>query len=880
MRYLDLFDKPSSAWVRGDVVLSRQPGPLNLVPSGTTCSCTATLAGHAVHPKTLQESTIRVSFTIGPDPGGLLRIGFGHPQEWDTLAQAPLVIAIDRSGQITVCDQAGVCVASITPDEHDAGQRSLIFGKRGRVFFLQGPTGEVTIPWPGHDDGGYLTFEALGTPVTLQRFGVMSPITRPPLSREGVAADHEIWRQQRRKHNRTRLSELRVLLQDEVARLRWGFCTALTVTPGLLPCGTTVRLSFHLDELTTPNNATVEADYLGINPGMAQSLALEWREDPDGGWRAEVDLTPDKPGNWRVTWHIGTERLTRTFAVIVPGYAVASCWVERSATTPDLPQHRYDLPADCALGNWWSPFTPPLQEVLDSLLPYAGWQHRYGDHLVPLISARWLLPGIPNDNLSEIPAAEQTDLLSDLRTLWEMLDIGPMTILGVPTLGHATPHAAQALGVKALHGLAPWKNQRDGDANAPAINHWGASPAPYFVADDDFRKTANQPAIVAFAAASASSARCYLPEGVEGSPTCLALHAGISRFYDAVDGWLAAAAHQDHPYCFTVALTDAADTAWSEGINALAIEYLVSRARTGNLVFASSADIAEYYQTQFPAQPIQTWYWPDLLCGVRAPQKPARLPDRIEIHTSQLHALFADGLALPHCYWEFTSRWEEPIWSALARFRSPEGLISPETIPPEMCVPRQVALDDATAIVNMTPVVGGVEIVITLTTSRALDLLPIAIWSIPLTADTHVVSPTTGIDWHRVIDGSTGNLHAIVLCAAVPAGTSEYRLRLVGTARELYRADFSLGTTLHGRTITRDGEHITYLWRADETPPGLLRTTSPATRSVEIHYRDSAVTSSSPGQPLEIPFLPDDVPWLLGMTGEDLAWEWTYEVQG
>ncbi len=883
MRYLDLFDTRSEAWVRGDVCLSHVPGPLTLTPGES-----ATLSGLVVHPRILHDCTVRVSVTFGPEPHGRLVIGVAQPHEWGAVAEAPLRVTLTHAGQISVLDRAGTTLATVEQAESAAGMRSLILHKRADTLVLQGPDGEVPVPWPGRsEEGGFLTFYAEGTTVTVHRVGLMSPLTRPPMTPDQRRADHDTWLRARMQENTHSLLTLQETVRTETAAQRWGFHGDMRVTPGLVAPGEAVRVTFHVQgELPEENTATVEADYLGARRGEMQPLPLTWTRDGDG-WRAEAELTPDVPGNGRVAWQVGAERLTRVFGVLAPGYAVCTLWVGANKPDIDTLIHRYELPGDYWVGNWWSPFAGSSESVLDYLLAYAGFRHRFGDRLVPFVNADWLLPGIPNYNLFAVPEAIQAEGMTLIARLWEMLGIGPLEILGSYTFGNATPHLAQRAGVKAINSLCIWQNWLDGgDANHWKIDHWGAPNAPYFIAPDDFRKV-GAPGIVAFGMGTASSVRNYSIYTMEGCPTLTeplrrytdtpAQAANLSRFTDAVDGWLASATHATAPVFFTVALENFMGSRDWEQANALGVTALVERAAAGGLLFASAADIADYYQTHFTAQPEHVFYWPDLYCGYRAGSKPAQLPDRIEVSNAQSLTLHVDGQALPQCFWHYATFWDEPAWADLNEYRNAEGLIAPETIPPLACTPRQVDLGDTAVAVTLTPDADGVEVMLEITAPLPIALLPVAVWRVPLAADGVTVTAPDGTHWTTAVDPYTGNLHGVIACADVPAGASTRRIRLQGATRAPRSADFALGAALRGRTFTHADTAHSYLWRADDAPAGTL--TLFADRALRVRYNDGTETTAAPGTPLTVHF--DDTwqretPCVFGLTGAEMEGAWEY----
>lgn len=308
----------------------------------------------------------------------------------------------------------------------------------------------------------------------------------------------------------------------------------------------------------------------------------------------------------------------------------------------------------------------------------------------------------------------------------------------------------------------------------------------------------------------------------------------------------------------------------------------MTQARLCKLVFASASDIADYYHRHYTHQPEHIYYQPDVYAGYRAQGKPPQIPDQIETSNAQFHTLHIDGQVLPQFFWDFTHRWSEPEWDAQSQLRNQAGLIIPERINGENCIPSQVNLSNAEVETVIEAIGDRVQVTLRFQLSKPFDFLPVAIWHLPLSGvDVHTPEDLTNTRWISVIDGVTGNLHGIVVCSHLPAGVSTRIVWLQGTLRAPRNANFRLGDALRGRTIYRMGTPYTYLWRADGIPPGQLTLSVPVNRDVVVHYNDGQTVRPDERGQLSIRFTDDwmfEVPLVNGLTLEDLQILAAYEM--
>ena len=756
----------------------------------------------------------------------------------------------------------------------DDGSYNLTFAQESKQVVLETEREKLSLPLPGGQasTAGYLTLRVQGLtrtpgekPVQVRRFEIQSPVGQPPLAAAQREKSIQDWARRRIARNMKVLERFADHVETETKAGRWGFVTDMAVKPGLVRVGEEVEVTLHATgPLPSPCELRVEPDFLNAQPGAVEVLALDWQDDGHGAKTARVRVTPRRPGNWRFVWKAGREELSRTLAVVDQGFLVCRFLIT-SHKGPWMPGHEpeaYDVIHQHGLAaDYWdgAEWVSPFSRTPDSLLSHFGFfsqgRHRYGDRVMPMCNANWMLPGSPDTNLWRLDEDVQRDGLQQIARLWDILGLGPMEILASYTFGNNTARIARDSGVKILDSLVQWQNWRDGgDDNAWLINQWGAPTVPYFVADDDFRKVAPGRSILAFTQATTSSMRIYYINTLEGEPqlSCMRRHSremgetsNIDRFQTTVDLWLAEASYQAEPLVVSVGLENFVDSPdWNEA-NKRGVAYLIEKAKTKKVVFASAADIADYYHRHYDRQPEHWFCWPDVYAGYQAGYKPRQVPDRIEMANSRFHCEHVDGTALPRFFWDYTRAWSEPVWDDQRAIRQKFGLVNPELVTAENCVPRMVDLTGFQARAEILPQSDGAEIRVHLDSPRPIASLPVAIWRIPLTAQgLRAVDVSPNTRFVRVVDGSTENLHGIVVCQQVPSGKSIRTVRLTGAPRQTLDPAVRIGQHVRGRIFLRAGQPQAYLWLAEaESPTGVLKVRVPEGRTVSAH--DNAGHSQS-----------------------------------
>ena len=867
-RFVDDFSQPSAAWRYGNAVHQADAHGLAL----SAREPEVTLVGMAVHPENLRGYTATVRWNFGGKDQRWFVIGWGKPFEWSTSEDCSDKVAIRADGLVTVwagAKQIGTGHVAVS----NKGDASLSVSRRADAVVLSGDGKETVVPLPdgAREAAGYFvlrvqSLDRAAPPLRVQRVEIQYDGDRPPLTEAQRNDEIQRWAAQKLLGNWQTLEKFEQHLKAEAAAGRWGFGTDLNVEPGLVKPGEKTRVKFRCaGALPSRCEARVEPDFLRRQGGGPQPLALHWRE-VGGGREATVELAPQQCGNWRIVWQIGDEQLSRVFGVVDRGYAVCRLLVtnDTALNKPNADPaahdliHEFGLAADHWDGaEWISPFSRTPESLVAHFKLRAALRHRWGDRFMPMCNANWMLPDCPDTNLWRFDDDVKREGLRQIARLWDLLGLGPLDVLASYTFDHSIPIIARSLGVKILDSLVQWTCWVDGhDANQWHMNQWGAPTVPYYVADDDYRRVAPGRSIVAFTQATTSSSHIYYINMFEGEPqmSCMrrrrsedmAESANIDRFETAVDLWLAEAPHQAEPLFLSIGLENFVDSPdWNEA-NRRGVRYVCEQARRKKLVFAQAAAIADFYHRHYRQQPENWFYWPDTYAGMQAGQKPRLVPDRIELSNARFHSLHEDGSALPRFLWDYTRRWSEPVWDdqAANKYGKPPHLITATN-----CVPRMVNVDGVKTSVEIEPEAGGVVVRAHVDSPRDLGALPLGLWRIPLRAEgCEVAEPAKGARFVRVVDGSTGNLHGVLICERVPKGSRSWTVRLRGQPQPPVEPNFRIGDDVRGRMFQRATGTTAYVWLTESSQrTGTLTLRVPTGRQASVHYNDGRIEQPHEG---------------------------------
>lgn len=871
-RFVDDFSQPSTAWRFGNAIRRADARGLALPARAPE----VTLAGTAVNPESLHGFAANVRWNFGGKDQRWFVVGWGKPFEWSTSEDCAEKVAVRADGLVTVWT-GGKQIGTGRVAVSDKGNASLTVRRRADGIVLVADGSETVVPLPSgaHGAAGYFVFrvqslDRAAPPLRVQRVEIRCDGDRPPLTEAQRSDELQRWASLKLRGNRETLEKFKQHLKAETAAGRWGFQTDLRIEPGLVRPGEKVRATFRCaGPLPARCEARVEPDFMSDQPGAAQPLALRWRDVGAGAREATVELEPKQCGNWRIVWQAGDEQLSRVFGVVDRGYAVCRLLVtnDKALNKPNAEPaahdliHEFGLAADHWDGaEWTSPFSRTTESLVAHFKHRAGLRHRWGDRFMPMCNANWMLPGCPDTNLWRFDDDVQREGLRQIARLWDLLGLGPLDVLASYTFGHSTPRIARSVGVKMLDSLVQWQNWRDGaDDNAWLINQWGAPTVPYYVASDDFRKVAPGQSIVAFTQATTSSVRVYYVNTLECQPQLsflrrrraddMAESANIDRFETAVDLLLAEASHQSKPLFLSIGMENFVDSPdWNEA-NRRGVRYLCEQARCKKLVFAQAAAIADFYQRHYPRQP-ETWlYWPDIYAGLQAGHKPRQVPDRIELSNARFHSLHEDGATLPRFLWDYTRRWNEPVWDDQRAIRQKFGLPTPDLVNATNCVPRMVDLSGVTAMVTIEPQPQGVVVSARVDSPRDLGALPLGLWRIPLRAESCEVAETSrSARFLRVVDGSTGNLHGVLVCDRIARGSHTWTIRLRGQPQPPLDPNCRIGDDVRGRMFQRATGTTVYVWLTESAKqPSTLTLRVPAGRQASVHYNDGRIEQPRDG---------------------------------
>jgi hypothetical protein len=853
--------RPGALWY-GHAMPKMEPSGMALAGHGSE----ATLAGTTMNPENLTNFTLKLRWNFGGNSNGSFRVGWGKPFEWGTFDQCTGWVTVQADGRARVYSE-GRELGQLQLPISARGAVSLTVSRRSSDIVLASEGKDTSFPIPADlsAGGGYLTlrsegYERNGKILRVESAELAAAGNRPPLSVAQQEEGIRRWEKSQVDGVWNTLTNFEEYFKANNAG-RWAYKTDLHIEPGLVRPGEKVRLYFRCAEpVPSECTASVQANYLSGSPGAIEPLVLPWRKTKDGALEAEVALKPEQVGNWHVVWRVGAEQLSRVFGVVDDDCAVVRLLTtsDRNLNKTNPPPAGFDAIHEAGLaGNFWNAGNGISRTPEQQLARYRrlmAFHHLWGDEIIPLMHADTIIPGAPDKNLFKVSDDVQREGIQQTMKLWDLLGIGPMNDLGGYTFSDSTPEIARSLGIKSIDCLCQWQNWADlgGDNNGWQINDLGAPTVPYFVAKDDFRKVAPGRSIVALPEQSTSDVRIYCIYAGEGQPqqnfmrqqsyngAMVGESWNIDRFEAAMDLLLAESRYQNGPRFLFVGLENFIDSPdWNQA-NRLAVKHFVEAARHQKVVFAQASAIADYYQRHYQQQPENWFYWPDVYAGLAYNYKPAQLPDRIELMNAKFYVVYEDGSTLPQFFWDYTRLWSAPEWEEQPAIRQKYGLVDPALITASNCVPPIVDLAGVSATVTMEPQAEGAEARVMIESPRPLPMLPVALWHIPLDPQTlGTVKASAHARYVRVVDGSTGNLHGVLVCSKVPAGRSVWTVKFEGELRTPLMAEIHIGTQVSGRFFPRANGPSAYVWLTDaHVGSGVLTIQVPDGRAVTLHYND------------------------------------------
>jgi hypothetical protein len=897
--FTDDFSAGNGSWKYGNRECAPKDGALRLPFDHRILW--ATLSGRALHPGNLSEFTMDLRFSFSGDDKRKLVVGWAKPYEWGAMSECKGRMEVAETGEYRlIWDGKTIQENHLTRDEK--GRFELILHTRKGMLKVgdHAPVAVESSDFSGHVMVATEGNRAKGSAVLIEEMSIRGAGQSQPWSQQELQANIEEWLTRNLEKSDEWLARLKAEIDSARSDGTYGYYTALRVEPSLVKPGEKVTAVFENAGAGVPGGrAYALADFLRNDGSDRRELKLDWVTGADGRQRAEVFIHPDVPGNWSIVWESPQGTLRRLLGVVTPGYMVVRFHITThpalvgsilDKNMPRQPRQSYELIHERGLAaDFWAPISrmdqDPIEAHVQAARVFLDMQHRYGDGLMPKVEGDACIPGNPERNLFRLPEKIQERTLAWSLKRWSALGFGVPTSIASYTHGHATTRIAQRLGIRAFDALCEWQHWEDGGWE---INHTGAPPAPYYIAHDDFRKVGGL-GMMSLSQGTTSSVRQYMVFANESHPSLTFMRVGtatdlkrqelnIDRFEAVVDGFYQQAKMHEAPFFFTVGLENFSNIEDWNRPNILGVDYLIKKASAANIVFVQAIGIIDYYDRHYAKQPESWFFWPDYYAGLIKPSspKPRSLVDRIEVVNDLYHTEHQEGMTLPRYWWDHTVEWNNPEWDIMAHLRDHKsGLIPPDKLTEDNIVPKIVPVSGIRADITQKRSDGGMTFEIRIQADRALPLLPLAVWDIPLQAGSCKETATPDCRFLPILDGTSGNLHGIVECRDVPAGTSICTIQVQGVPREPVQTTVAIGDSIKGRSFLRGDTPHVYLWMT-KGKNAKLSLTVPSERKVHVQYNDATQVQPVDGK-LEIhlnnewpPYNPAWCPRIIGMTAKEV----------
>jgi hypothetical protein len=607
----------------------------------------------------------------------------------------------------------------------------------------------------------------------------------------------------------------------------------LGVSPQLALVGEPVRLEIRALSARVPQpQATVFLDYFHTNLAESREVILDWhRQGEEAGlpvYLATTELPAAKVGQYLVEWNcdVGGDiaKFSRSYAVCDQRSAVCLFVITAPGSPhPEIDFHKLRVPFD----YWEYVFDLPSLAQAGSA-DWAKRSHRareFGD------TPNFLMEWYPWDTalVCREPAEVQRLAITAVKPLVTKLGFTdrPFSVWSY-SLGNVGYRALQETGEFTVTSLCT-ENHVDGGLE---INHWGKPERPYFMSSDDFRKPGpgGRDRLVAL---SQVQRHTYLARQffcnycIEGSCFGLAEPAwsgrgevvdelAMSRMLDGYDALFQMARWQKSPFYIATGVEFNGARPGATEANRMGLEYAVAKARTGNVVFATSRGVAEFYHRHYNATPESTAYFHDYWAGTHQKDKPDLCPDVMTMEGSQFYALAMEGQILPECEYDYTSPWNFPDFGndeLPRRLHDPACYLLPGKFDKFAATPRLVDTRSFQAR-RMDRVEGDIlEVTIAVDGTRARKNLVLALWNVS-------TEFRPGEDWFctsvncrfvPVLAPYNDNLNGF-LVADVGKGANTFRVRFASSPRVPRILDFKIGDSVRGKVFRRNSQTIAYLW--------------------------------------------------------------------
>ena len=607
----------------------------------------------------------------------------------------------------------------------------------------------------------------------------------------------------------------------------------LQVSPPLVLVGEPVRLQIRALSPKPPQpRATVWLDYFHINMAESREVAIDWHRHGEeaglGVYVATAALPAAKVGQYLVEWNcdVGGDiaRFSRSYAVCDNHSAVCLFQITSPGTPhPEIDFHRHHVPFD----YWEHVFDLPHLAQASA----ADWARRSRRARECGDTPGFLLEWYPWDTalVCREPTEVQRLAVAAIKPLAAKLGFTdrPISVWSY-SLGNVGYRMIQAAGDLTVTSLCT-ENHVDGGLE---INHWGKPERPYFMSPEDFRKP-GAGGRARLVAVSQVQRHTYLARHnfcnycIEGSCFGLAEPAwsgrgkvvdelAMSRMLDGYDALFQMTRSQTTPYCIATGVEFNGARPGATEANRMGLEYAIAKARTDNVVFATTRGVAQFYKLHYDATPESTAYFHDYWAGTHQKDKPDLCPDVMTMEGSRLYALALEGQILPECEYDYTQKWDFPDFGndeLPRRLHDPACYLLPGKFDKLAATPRIVDTRPFHA-ARVDRVDGdALEVTVQVEAKVARKNLALALWNV-----SRAFRPGEG--WFRasancrfvpILAPYSDNLNGF-LVADVAQGTNTFRVVIASESRQPKALDFRIGTSVRGKVFRRNGVTMAYLW--------------------------------------------------------------------
>ncbi|MBQ9545322.1 MAG: hypothetical protein IJV00_09365, partial [Clostridia bacterium] len=541
-------------------------------------------------------------------------------------------------------------------------------------------------------------------------------------------------------------------------------------------------------------------------------------------YAGEVEIEFNEPGNTKIEFWCGSGRQTRTspdgtssyeiwddvgritrqVAVLDGGYSAVIPWIGCNVPTVGEEIHRFDLP-----GDFWFPIDLSddwENRDIGSIAKIVRGAHLYGDRPAVIFDAKTLVPGRKQESVFELDHETQKNGIEKLIELVKQTGIEP-ELFACYTPDCKTIEILEKNGIRGLTSLCVWQNWQDNGADGWKINHSGAPNQPFYPSDDDFRKNGKQRNIMCFSMGNASCNRNYSVMAYDGCPSNASVrqryrenraeHFHIQRFYDAFDGFIAAAKHSNELLSVTLAIEAFRGFADWNAVNETAVRYVVKKASREKIVFCSAADIAEYHIRKNMDMQRAYFFQFDNYFGEVCGNMTGHAADRIEADTPEYLAVIKRGSLRPMFFFDYTVKWENGLFKNAGRDRF--GLVNPDTHDPSEWDPAQVESRD----VEFDSFWDGDTLTVSANSGTPKKRMVTGVFDVPFAKDFEFSVDKPDAEAVKIFDTRGDNVHLFIDMGALGAGENELRITFKGKRRTPDKYVYTFG----GLEVMLFGDH-------------------------------------------------------------------------